>query len=275
MTPDVYLLLLEHGRTHEQKTIDLLDSTLRRLFPDSRRQKVIVDNAIVDDSDMATEEHGDVQVDRISGDNTLREFSGWDRGLAWLDRSHAPAPDSVVVLANDTIVRPDKFERIRDLPTECGAMASQGALVGWIDEYPRPVRLFGTEFRQWVDTSLVLTTRRTLNALEPLTVLLRERIFDDDWRRIFVEPSPLSANYRSYLRTYFLGDCLDKEFTHGWYAQTPVTPDNFEDLKIKLRCVFCEHLLSARARRLGIRMVDIRPQPLPIDPLPPEAGCGG
>ena len=55
-------------------------------------------------------------VDRISGDNTLREFSGWDRGLAWLDRRHAPAPDSVVVLANDTIVRPDKSERIRDLP---------------------------------------------------------------------------------------------------------------------------------------------------------------
>jgi hypothetical protein len=270
VTPDVYLLLLEHGREREQKAIDLLDSTLRRLFPGSRRQTAIVDNAMADDSHTAVDEH----VDRISGDNTLREFSGWDRGLAWLDRHHAPAPDSVVVLANDTIVRPDKSERVRDLPTERGAMASQGALVGWVDEYPHPVRLFATEFRQWVDTSLVITTRRTLSALQPLTVLMSERIFDDDWRRIFVDPSPLSAKYRTYLRTYFVGDRHDQEFTHGWYAQAPVTPDNFEDLKTKLRCVFCEHLLSARARRLGIRLVDIRPQPLPIDPFPPEAGVG-
>ena len=153
-------------------------------------------------------------------------------------------------------------------------MAAQGALVGWIDEYPRPVRLFGTEFRQWVDTSLVITTQRALNALRPLSVLLGERIFDDDWRRIFLEPSPLSANYRRYLSAYFLGDGLDQEFPHRWYAQAPVTPDNFEDLKTKLRCVFCEHLLSARARSLGIRLVDIRPQPLPIDPFPPEAGFG-
>ena len=270
MTRDVYLLLLEHGREREQKAIDLLDSTLRRLFPDSRRHTAIIDNAVTDGSDTAIDE----RIERISGDNTLREFSGWDRGLAWLDRRHTPAPDSVVVLANDTIVRSDKSERVRALPAERGAMASQGALVGWIDEYPRPVRLFATEFRQWVDTSLVITTRRTLSALEPLTVRLSERIFDDDWRRIFVEPSPLSAKYRTYLRTYFVGDRLYQEFTHGWYAQTPVTPDNFEDLKTKLRCVFCEHLLSARARALGIRLVDIRPQPLPIDPFPPEAGAG-
>ena len=40
------------------------------------------------------------------------------------------------------------------------------------------------------------------------------------------------------------------------------TERNFEAFKLKLRCVFCEHLLSARARARGIPLVDIRPKPL-------------
>jgi len=172
-------------------------------------------------------------------------------------------------------VRPDKIERVRELPAARVQDAGHGALVGWVDEYPRPVQLAATRFRQWVDTSLLIAERRTFAKLEPLAIApAAEQIFDDDWRQLFREPSPLSGNYRTYLRTYFLGDCPDKEFTHEWYAQAPLTPDNFNDLKAKLLCVFCEHLLSARARRLGIRLVDIRPQPLPIDPFPLEAGFG-
>ena len=46
------------------------------------------------------------------------------------------------------------------------------------------------------------------------------------------------------------------------------TPDRgqLRAFKVKLRCVFCEHLLSARARARGIPLVDIRPMPLRIDP---------
>jgi hypothetical protein len=272
VTPDLYLLLLEHGQEHERTAIDLLESTLGRLFPGRRLQIAIVDNALKQESHTVVKD----DVDRISGDNTLREFSGWDHGITWLERHRAPAADSIVALANDTVVRPEKAERIRCFPVERAAAAAQGALVGWVEEYPRPVGLFDTVFRQWVDTSLVVTTRRTLKALGPLAVRLDyDRIFDDDWRRVFREPSPLSANYRRYLRTYFLGDCLDREFTHGWYAQAPVTPDSFDGLKTKLRCVFCEQLLSARARMHGIPLVDIRPRSLPIDPSPAKAAFGG
>ena len=262
MPREVYLVLLEFGQKHEQAALELLIPTLHRLFPSAILRGAVVDNALARNTDVAI----DHELDRLSGDNTLREFSGWDRGIAWLERRYSPATESIFVLANDTVVRADKRYRVRDIPADRVAAASYGALVGWIDEYPRAVELFGLPLRQWVDTSLLLAAHRTLAALRPLSRRFADEVvFDHDWRRVFREPSPLSENYRTYLRTYFLGERIDGEFEHAWYAQAPLTEDNFESFKVKLHCIFCEHLLSAHARAQGIPLVDIRPEPLAID----------
>ena len=264
MPREVYLVLIEFGQRHEQAALELLITMLRRVFPWATVRGAVVDNALAADAEVKI----DQEIDRLSGDNALHEFSGWDRGLSWVEQRYAPAPDAIVVLANDTVARADKRDRVRDLPADRAAAASEGALVGWVDEYPRPVDLFGLRLRQWVDTSLVVAEQRTLTALGPLArSLADDEIFADDWRRIFREPSPLSENYRAYLRSYFCGEPGDGEFEHRWYGQEPLTEINVEAFKMKLRCVFCEHLLSARARARGIPLVDIRPMPLAIDPL--------
>ena len=264
MTREVYLVLVEFGQTQERAALELLIPMLHRVFPGASVRGAVVDNALAGSVEFKIEH----ELDRVGGDNTLREFSGWDRGIAWLERRYAPAAGSIFVLANDTVVRADKHDRVRDIPADRVAAAWNGALVGWIDEYPRAVELFGLALRQWIDTSLVLAERHTLAAVRPLArPFADELLFADDWRRVFREPSPLSGNYRAFLRTYFFGERIDGEFEHGWYAQEPLTEHNFEAFKIKLRCIFCEHLLSARARALRIPLIDIRPDPLPIDPF--------
>jgi len=263
MKPAVYVAFVEFGQQDEQAALDLLLPMLGRVCPGSVAQTAIVDNALDVDAEIEIGRG----LHRLNGDNTLHEFSGWDRGLAWLEQRYAPAPDSFVVLANDTVVRSDKHDRVRDMPPDRVAAASRGALVGWIDEYPRPFELFGLPLRQWIDTSFVLAEWRSVSALRPLGRLPADDVFAGDWRAIFREPSPLSGNYRAYLKTYFFGDRGDGEFAHGWYAQAPLTARNFEAFKSKMRCVFCEHLLSARARASGIPLVDIRPKALAIDPV--------
>lgn len=261
---EVYLVLLEFGQAHEQRALDLLTHTLHRLFPGAVLRTAIVDNA-TDGGDAHAIGQG---IDRLGGDNRLREFSGWDRGMAWLERRYAPARESTFVLANDTVVRADKLDRVRDIPADRAAAAARGALVGWIDEYPRAVELFGTHVRQWVDTSLLIASLGTLDALRPLARMPDDSdVFADDWRGFFREPSPLSRNYRDYLRTYFFGERLDAEFEHAWYGQEPLTEANAEAFRTKLRSVFCEHLLGARARSGHIPLVDIRPKPLSVDPF--------
>jgi hypothetical protein len=262
MKAEIYLALVEFEQQREQAALDLLIPTLHRVCPGARVRTVVVDNAL--DSTVEVEIGHDLH--RVHGDNTLREFSGWDAGIAWLEKRYEPEQTSILVLANDTVVRADKHDRVRDIPPDRLAAVSRGALVGWIDEYPRAFELFGLPLRQWIDTSLVLAEWRTLAAVCPLARPPADEALTDDWRTIFREPSPLSENYRAYLKRYFFGERLDREFEHGWYAQEPLTERNFEAFKVKLQCVFCEHLLSARARARGIPLVDIRLKPLAIDP---------
>jgi len=264
MPREIYLVLVEFGRAREQAALDRLVPTVRRIFPDATLRTAIVDNAEGGLRESAIED----AVHRIGGDNSMHEFSGWDRGIAWMESRYAPPPDATFVLANDTVARSDKHDRVVNIPAERAAAAARGALVGWIDEYPRPVELFGASVRQWIDTSLLIAGRGTLDRLRPLARPLDDdSVFGDNRQNFFREPSPLSPNYRDYLSTYFFGERRDDQFRHGWYAQEPVTPVNADAFKAKLRCVFCEHLLGARARAARIPLVDIRPEPLPVDPF--------
>jgi hypothetical protein len=258
-TREVSLVIVEFGQSRERAVLDLLVPALQRVFPGATLRTVVVDNALAGDPDYAI----GPACHRVSGRNALREFSGWDLGLAWLDARGGHVPESIVVLANDTIVRAEKRDRVRDLPADRVRAAADRALIGWVEEYPREVELFGFPLRRFVDTSIVIGGRRTFAALGPLArTPTDEAVFDDDWHQFFRRPSPLSDRYRGYLRTYFFGERIDPEFDHRWYAHEPIGEHNFEAFKAKLRCVFCEHLLSARARARGIPLVDIRREAL-------------
>jgi glycosyltransferase involved in cell wall biosynthesis len=258
MTPDVYLVLVEFGQSRERAALDLLVPLLQRAFPGAALRIVVVDNALAGTPDHVIDE----LTNRISGDNTLREFSGWDRGLAWLEERCRLGPQSIIVFANDTVVREDKRARLSGLTAERARATADGALIGWVEEYPREVELCGLPLRHFIDTSLIVAQQRTFAALRPFArPPADDLVFADDWRQFFREPSPFSETYRAYLRTYFFGERIRQEFDQRWYAHEPLSGSNADAFKAKLRSVFCEHLLSARARDLGIPLVDIRQQP--------------
>jgi hypothetical protein len=264
MHGDVFLILAEFGRGSEQAALALLIPTMGRLFPGADLHTLVVDNGATVGSDHEIAP----RIQYMPGDNSLGEFSGWERGINHVDRRSAPRSESVFVLANDTVIRAEKRERVRDVPRDRAASAASGAMVGWVDEYPRAVELFGMSVRQWIDTSFVICNRNTLESVRPLARAMPDRdVFGDDWRCLFRQPSPLSGNYRDYLSTYFFGERPNAEFPHGWYAQRPLTAANADAFKAKLRCVFCEHLIGAHARRARIPLVDIRETPLPMDPF--------
>ena len=83
-------------------------------------------------------------------------------------------------------------------------------------------------------------------------------MFDRDWRHI----TEAVAARRKLSRLFRFLRRAHGSRTRG---KQPLAEDNFEAFKLKLRCIFCEHLLSAHARAQGIPLVDIRPQPLAID----------
>ena len=84
------------------------------------------------------------------------------------------------------------------------------------------------------------------------------QIFDPDYRTLFREPSPLSANYRTYLRTWLFGEPnpLDA-YNERWHSAAPLDANNFRSFRDKIFSILCEHYMSARALQQGIPLYDV------------------
>jgi len=252
----VYIIYLEFTAHHRESSLPVLLSLAARLLPGCEPELVIVDNGSARDSDVVPYPNATC----IAGDNSSREFSGMDRGVAWLKAQRKLAPDAIVILANDTFNRnygADYLEHWQSGPVR-SALAAH-ALVGYCDGYRKPIELFGLPLSWWIRTSLVMTTGMTLARLSPLAIPFPDdAIFATDPQKFFLESAELSNNYVRYLRTWLFGDeDPSGEFNSHWHSQRELNFSTFDFFKGKARSILCEHYFSARARRLGVPLLDM------------------
>jgi hypothetical protein len=253
----IFALYLQYGDQHQASGLALLKQQVQRLFPGSPASFLVIDNALP--AAAAPVVDGDVTL--LAGDNANREFSGWDRGLTWLRSHREVVVTDIVLLANDTFHRSYGTEYLELFrPAAVGWALRRNGLVGYMDAFPEPVQAFGRELRSWVRTSFVITTAGTLYALLPLQLGdVDAQVFSSSPERFFRPDGPLSDRYQAYLSTWLFGERAGTDgFNERWHAQAGLTEANAEAMRQKARCIFAEHQLSARARALGVQVVDVR-----------------
>ena len=253
----VFAVYLQYGDQHKAAGLGELRRQVNRLFPRSPASFLVVDNALSAPAEPVVD--GDVTV--LAGDNRNREFSGWDRGLTWLRAHREVAPTDVVLLANDTFHRSYGTEYLALFrPAAVGWALRRNALVGYLDAFPAPVQAFGRELRSWARTSFVITTAGTLYELLPLQLGdVDVQVFSTAPGQFFRPDAPLSDRYQAYLQTWLFGERAGVDgFQERWHGQAGLTEANAEAMRQKARCIFAEHQLSARARALGVPVVDVR-----------------
>jgi hypothetical protein len=254
MARDLFAVLVTFGPAHRADALDAVRRVAARLQGELRG--VVVDNAL----DGNLEIELDAAFTVVSGDNTQREFSGWDRGLAWLDAAFAGSPDDLLLLGNDTLHRSygrawlDGF-----VPARLASAVGQGGLLGWVDAYPGEFALFGRALQRWIRTNLVAGSRAVIDRLRPFALPFSDdETFTSDLAQFFRAPSPLSDNYRRWLRTWLFGEPAGADFGDRWHSAAPLTSANAAAFRAKVRSILCEHHLGARARELDIPLVDVR-----------------
>jgi hypothetical protein len=253
----VFAVYLQFGDQHQAAGLKELRRQVKRLLPRSPASFLVIDNALP--AAAAPVVNGDVTL--LAGDNSNREFSGWDHGLAWLRVHREVASTDVVLLANDTFHRSYGTEYLQLFrPAAVGWALRRNALVGYMDAFPEPVQAFGRELRSWVRTSFVITTASTLYALLPLQLgQVDAQVFSSTPGQFFHPDAPLSDRYQAYLQTWLFGERVGVDgFRERWHGQAGLTEANGEAMRQKARCIFAEHQLSARARALGVPVVDVR-----------------
>lgn len=227
-----------------------LDNFSGRVFPKHHRTTFVADNKSLNGS----EDRGRPELDIIQGDNSNREFSGWDKAVGLLDERGNLGDTTTIVLANDTFHLNYREQYLQFFgPRTTGGKARKGRLVGYVDSYPRETLLFGLPLKCWIRTSIVICSWKSLRKLLPLSLPVPDsEIFSNDPDEIFLPSAELSPNYREYLKTWlFQPHSSELEFQDSWHSKSDINESNFDFFKDKARSILAEHFFSARARSLG------------------------
>jgi len=257
---------LEFGNRHRDRSLEVLGKLRAQLARQGDRvDLVIVDNA----KSTAVEAYRDAAFDAgtvVAGDNSNREFSGWDKGIsAVLARGDEP---DVWIFSNDTIALNHAWsdQRIARYGGEIEKLGLHPGpwLFGEINDFPRSTMTPLGPLLEWVATycfAMNNTLRRSLATLSPGNALLDSLVHDgfEPGRGVFRDS--VGEAYVDFVSAWLINDTGDDskqrkfKWSHEWHKATVLSSDNFDDLRMKARCCLSESMLSVRARQLG---ADIR-----------------
>jgi hypothetical protein len=219
----------------------------------------VVDNAITTPHEEKLEDG----VILINGDNSCREFSGMDRGLAWLQKNRPLRADSVILFANDTFTadpdvgdfyRLDSRKTLQDLDSN--------RLLGPLLWSPLPLELFDVATDHWLQSNIIMGSYGVFQHITPLALPFHENeIFSDDPVEFFNQHAPISSEYKHFIRCYLQGK-LNVTLCK-WHSAAQFNADNFGPLKLKAKAILCEHYLSGKARKNGYELKDLLRPRLP------------
>jgi hypothetical protein len=217
-----------------------------------QRDYLVIDNALVPDFCQQLDPHTTL----IGGDNKHREFSGFDRGLAFLGTRLAGY--DLVHLATETFETDYQHYLGLLTPKILAWTAEKKACVGHIDAYPREVTLFGVRSQAWIRTCFMLAPTAAIQTLGTfITADGSGDFFTTDPQHPFHPAAPIDTQYQRYLWQWLTGSGGATAEINCHRDAFAVTPETFGRFKAKSVAVVNEHGLSMRLRAAGYPTIDV------------------
>ncbi|HUR17421.1 MAG TPA: hypothetical protein VMZ51_00605 [Acidimicrobiales bacterium] len=226
-----------------ERALRLLTGHLSKLH-DVKARCIAIDNS----GSCPTEIEG-VQV--IQGDNSLHEFSGWQRAVDL----HRRDPPDLWIFANERFpAYPVPYVESLSGPVLRFVQSTSG-LWGKIDRFPTPTFSFGLEINSWITTCFFVISNSALQRLGGL-VSLSEEDFDalvplefPSGSGFFNPGAPVDPQHARYLQNW-LSPEEPTALSDRWRGAA-AGAGAWPSTRAKLRSVLNEQLLSARARSQG------------------------
>lgn len=260
MTKHIYINYLIYGTEHLDSGIKHLENILDRVLPGVPRTWLIVDNSII----FPTIQQTTTNRWLISGDNSVWEFSGWDRGYQFIKEQFSSMDGDVILYANDTFHRRAYSLGGSSFLDEFNANLVFGhdltqEVVGYLDDFPRDVTLMGISYNSWIRSNIFIMPSEIANRLYPFVFPLRpDEIFSSSMQDFWGGTNKISDNWKAYISSWLFGitNPVYPEYLLHWHKAQPVNSNNWVFFKIKARCILSEHYLSARLHDLGVPIIN-------------------
>jgi len=220
----------------------------RRWLGDSQTTLVCVDNL--------SEAKEPVQTGKgvwdIGGDNSYREFSGWRKGLKFVEKLELQ-PDRVV-FANDACLNyahrglDSLFFRMRF--DKVGMRGARAGLLGVTERASDQHILLGQDVSSWVRCNFFCLPSKLASGL-PRTFIpedIVDRIIPPYYRGAVVNATPdTNEAFREFLTIWI---------TRRWHRAMQPTAEAWPMLRKKLIAMLNERMLTASVRRLGYDVIE-------------------
>ena len=249
----VFVIYLQYTSKHFESAQKVMHEKVFSKFDYDRIEWITVDNSVLKDVEMTLEKN----LNFISGDNSTREFSGFDKGVRYLKRFR-PKHGDLIIFANDTFHRSYGDEYLDLITAEkIQYILEDRSLLGYMDSFPKTVSGFGYDFSSWIRTSFFMLNYSVLDSILPFAIQEnRELVFGNSPEEFFSNQNVLSENYKSYLRTWlFETPDSTSEFRESWHSKKELNVSSFRELQQKAWCILCEQNLSAKAIKKNIKLV--------------------
>ncbi|GEM_PF-2154496 len=250
----VFVLYLQFTGEHWSSAFNVMQTKILSKLDYKNLVWITIDNALKQDIEIVKGSG----FYEISGDNSSREFSGFDKGVRYL-KTLKPSSDDIVIFANDTFHR-SYGDSYLDLVSKTKLQGvKDGGVLGYVDSFPASVTGFGKTFSSWIRTSFFMMNYSGLNRVIPFTLPIEKKsVFGSTPNTFFEENDMLSANYKEYIRTWLFDVPAEKsEFKESWHSKKPLTLENLKAMQEKAWCILCEQQLSARIAENNISIVKI------------------
>jgi len=256
----IFILLLAYGMEYCQAAIKNLESLLPRILPKGYTFKyIIIDNA---------QQENKVSLSNnnvlISGNNSFSEFSGWQKGLNFLESKLLHAKDDLILFVNDSFHRSYGTKYLDYFPPVNLSNLNNAFIYGYFDDFPKSASLFGYKYKSWLRSNFFITSFSSLPPLLPLTLPHPPAsLFSSNIEKFWSDEANISPNFKAYILCWLTGriDSDFPEYRLKWAKSRPVTPQNIKRFKLKAISILCEHYLGARIENSNISTQDINPMP--------------
>lgn len=243
-------VLVGHERQVYLEKARKIDALLSATVPNAVREMVIVDNA----RPRIEFERVDESTVIVGGDNSLREFSAWDRGLAQLERTRSN-PDLVHFATSAYDALYSSYLECFDARLLAASLAAR-AVVGHVDYYDDPVEVVGRASQPWLRTSYFFVPMEAVRAIRSMVSFEDPgALFTGDPARPFRQDAPVCERYQGYILSWLTGDGTGQGVV--WHSRFDLTKETLPTFEAKAMAIVNEHLLSVRLREAGYPVVDV------------------
>lgn len=245
-------ILSQYDRTKHRGSIPRLISVLDR--SELLTNLIVVDNAREGDW---THRISDDFV-QAGGDNSLREFSAFDRGFEVAAREGLEC-DAFLLVTDAFRAYGDDFLNLFDeRVVECCSRLN--ACVGWMDSYMEECRIGRFAYDTWIRTSFVLVPPSLVELLRPMGADLSDlRLFTGDPEAPFSERADVSENLRSVLVEWLTNREVEtSRLEERWHSRFDLTEETLPFFQAKVTAILLEHLMSAKLKSYAVPAYDLR-----------------